>query len=82
MWAKKFQMYKLYLEKAEETGDQIANIFGSYKKKGNSKKTSTSASLTMLKHLCITTNCEKFLKKWKYLTTLPTSWEACMQVEK
>ena len=46
-------MYKLYLEKAEETGDQIANIFGSYKKKGNSKKTSTSASLTTLKSDCV-----------------------------
>ena len=30
----------------------------------------------------ITTNCEKFLKKWKYQTTLPASWETCMQVKK
>ena len=24
----------------------------------------------------------KFLKRWKYQTTLPTSWEICMQVKK
>ena len=38
----------------------------------NSRKTSTSASLTMLKPLtvCITTNCGKLLKKWEYQTTL------------
>ena len=30
----------------------------------------------------ITTNYEKFLKKWKYQTTLPASWETCMQVKK
>ena len=30
----------------------------------------------------ITTNCEKFLKKREYQTTLPASWETCMQVKK
>ena len=29
-----------------------------------------------------TTNCEKFLKIWEYQTTLPVSWETCMQVRK
>ena len=28
------------------------------------------------------TNCGKFLKKWEYQTTLPASWETCMQVKK
>ena len=27
-------------------------------------------------------NCRKFLKKWEYWTTLPVSWENCMQVKK
>ena len=27
-------------------------------------------------------NCGKFLKKWEYQTTLPASWETCMQVKK
>ena len=38
----------------------------------------------MLKPLTvwITTNCGKFLKRWKYQTILPVSWETCMQVKK
>ena len=27
-------------------------------------------------------NCGKFFKKWEYQTTLPASWEICMQVKK
>ena len=30
----------------------------------------------------ITTNCGKFWKRWEYQTTLPASWEICMQVKK
>ena len=30
----------------------------------------------------ITTNCGKFLKRWKYQTTLLASWEFCVQVKK
>ena len=38
----------------------------------------------MLKPLTvwIITNCGKFLKRWEYQTTLPASWETCMQVKK
>ena len=38
----------------------------------------------MLKPLTvwIITNCGKFLKKWEYQTTLPASYETCMQVKK
>ena len=38
----------------------------------------------MLKPLTvgITTNCGKFLKIWEYQTTLPASWETCMQTKK
>ena len=28
------------------------------------------------------TNCEKFLNKWEYQTTLPVSYKACMQAKK
>ena len=28
------------------------------------------------------TNCGKFFKRWEYQTTLPASWEICMQVKK
>ena len=27
-------------------------------------------------------DCRKFLKRWEYQTTLPASWEICMQVKK
>ena len=30
----------------------------------------------------ITTDCEKFYKRWKYQTTWPASWEICTQVRK
>ena len=61
--------------KGRGTRDQIANLHWIRKKQGNSRKTSTSASLTMLKPLTvwITTNCGKFLKRWEYQTTLSVS---------
>ena len=30
----------------------------------------------------ITTNCGKFLKRWEYQTTLPVSWETCIESKK
>ena len=32
--------------------------------------------------VCITTHCGKFLNRWEYKTTLPASWETCIQVKK
>ena len=57
-----FQMFKLDLEKAEEPEIKLSISVGS--QNNNSRKTSTSASLTTLKPLTvwITTNCGKFLK--------------------
>ena len=57
---------------------------GSSKKQESSRKTSTSALLTMPKPLTLwtTTNCGKFFKRWEYQTTWPASWEICMQVRK
>ena len=79
-----FQMFKLDLEEAEEPEIKLPISVGSSKKQENSRKTSSSASLTTLKPLTvwITTNCGKFLKRWEYQTTLPASWETCMQVKK
>ena len=55
-------MFKLDLEKAEEPEFKLSTSAGSSKKQESSRKTSTSASLTMLKPLTvwITTN-------WKIL---------------
>ena len=57
---------------------------GSQIKQESSRKSSISAFLTMPKPFTvwIMTNCGKFLKKWEYQTTLPASWEICMQVKK
>ena len=70
--------------KGRGTRYQIANIYWIMEKTGNSRKTSTSVSLTMLKPktVWITTNCGKFLKRWEYQTILPVSWETCMWVNK
>ena len=50
----------------------------------SSRRTSTSALLTMPKPLTvwITTNCGKYFKRWEYQTTFPVSWEICMHVKK
>ena len=79
-----FRMYKLGFEEAEESEIKLPTSIGSLKKQESFRKTSTYASLTMLKPLVvwITTNCGKFLKWWEYQTTLPVSWETCMQVKK
>ena len=65
--------------KGRGTRDQITNTRWIIAK-GNSRK--ASASLTTLKPLTvwITTSCGKFFKRWEYQTTLPASWEICMQV--
>ena len=83
-WTENFQMFKLVLEKAEEPEIKLPTSAGWQKKQGNYGKTSTSASLTILKPLTmwITTNCGKFLKRWEYQAALPVSWEICMQVMK
>ena len=53
----KFQMFKLDLEKAEEPEIKLPTSVGSLKKQMSSRKSSTSALLTMPKPLtvCITT---------------------------
>ena len=59
-----FQMFKLVLEKAEEPEIKLPTSAGSLKKQESTRKTSTSALLTMPKPLTvwITINC-KILKE-------------------
>ena len=84
MWTKNFQMFKLDLEKAEKSEIKLPTSVGSSKKQESSRKTSTSALLTIAKTFTvwITTNCGKFFKRWEYQTTWPASCEICMQVKK
>jgi len=51
-------------------------------KQESSRKTSTSALLMTPKPLTKWITGGKFFKKWEYQTTLPASWEICMQIEK
>ena len=70
--------------KGRGTRGEIANALWIIEKKGISEKTTTSASLTMLKllSLWITINYGKSLKRWEHQTTWPASWEICMQDKK
>ena len=79
-----FQMFKLDLEKAEEPEIKLPASAGSSKKQKISRRTSTFALLTTPKPLTvwITTNYGKFWKWWESQTTLPASWEICIQVKK
>ena len=57
--------------------DKIASIYWFIETAREIKKTSTSALLITPKPLTvwITTNCGKFLKRWEYQATWPTSWK-------
>ena len=69
--------------KGRRTRDQIANILWIIKKAREFQK-NIDFCFTMPKPLTvwITMNCGMFLKRWKYQTTWPASWEICMQVKK
>ena len=66
-----FQMFKLDLEKAQEPEIKLPISVGSLKKQDSSRKTSTSALLTMPKAftMWIKTNCGKFFKRREYQTS-------------
>ena len=77
-------MFKQDLEKAEEPRDQIASIHWITEKAREFQKNIYFCFIdyTTSFDLRITTNCGKFLNRWDYQTTLPASWEICMQVKK
>ena len=65
-WTKNIQVFELDLENAKEPEIKLPAFTGSWRKQGNSRKTSTSVPLTMLKPLSlwIITNCGKLLQRW------------------
>ena len=83
-WTMNVQMFKLGLEKAEEPEIKLPTSAGSPKKRESSRKTSTSALLTIPKPLTvwITANCGKFFKRWEHQTTWPAFREISIQVRK
>ena len=70
--------------KGRGTRDCTVNIQWIIKKARNSRKTPSSALVTMLKPLTVlsTIQCWHFLKWWEYQITWPAFWEICMQVRK
>ena len=72
-----FQIFKLDLEKAEEPEIKLPTSVGSSKTQESSKNI----------YFCFIDyakafDCVDHNKLWKYQTTLPVSWENCMQVKK
>ena len=69
--------------KGRGTRDQIANICWITEKAREFKKNIYFCFIDYAKvFVWITTNCEKFLKRWGYQVTLPASYEICLQVKK
>ena len=70
--------------KGRGTRDQIANIHWIIEKGREFQKNIYFCFIDYDKSLIvyITTNCGKFFKRWEYQTTLPSSWETCVQVKK
>ena len=64
MWTMNFQMFKLDLEKEEDSEIKLPTSARWWRKQGNSRKTSTLVSLTTLKPLTmwVTKKCGKFLE--------------------
>ena len=71
-------MYKLGLEKAEESEIKLPTFLGSQRKQGNSKKKICFIDYAKALTVWITRNCGKFLKRWEYQTTLPPEYPACI----
>ena len=79
-WTEHFQIYKMGFKESEI---KFITFIVSWGKQGNSRKTSTSASLTTLKlWLWRSQQTGKFLKRWEYQTILFDSWKTCMGVKK
>ena len=71
------------VRKGRGTRDQIANIRWITEKAREFEKNIYFCFIDYAKDFeWITANCGKFSKRWQYQTTLPASWENCMQVKK
>ena len=85
MWTMNFQIFKLDFKKAEESErDQIENICWIIKKARELQKNIYVCFTDYAKPFdCVDYNkLWKILQRWEYQTTLPASWEICMQVKK
>ena len=74
-------MFKLELEKAEEPEIKLLTSAESLKKQEFQKTIYFCFTDYAKAFACVDHNKLEFLKRWEYQTTLPTSWEICMQVK-
>jgi len=89
MWTKN-QDVQVGFRKGRETRDQIANIHWIVEKAREFQKSIYFCFMeyaNMLKTFCESQkkkkkNCGKILKRWEYQTTLPISWETCVNFKK
>ena len=84
MWIVSFQMFKLDLEKAEEPEIKLSTSVASSNSQQESSRKNIYFCLIDCDKVfdCVDHKNGKFLKWSEYLTTLPASWEICMQVKK
>ena len=69
--------------KGRGTRDQIANTCWIIEKAREFQKNIYCFFIDYAKAFdCVDHNCEKILKRWEYQTSLPASWETCIQVKK
>ena len=75
--------FQAEFRKGRGTRDQIANICWIIEKGQEFQRNICFCFIDYAKaFVWITTNSGKFWKRWDYHTTLPASWEFCMQVRK
>ena len=81
MWTVNFQTFKLVLEKAEEPKIKLPTSVGLLKKQESFRNV---CFIGYAKDFdCVDDNkLWKIFQRWEYQTTLPASWEICMQVKK
>ena len=69
--------------KGRGTRDQIANICWIIEKARKFQKNIYFCFIDYAKAFdCVSQQTGKFSKRWEYQTTLPASWEICVQVKK
>ena len=72
----------VFLISVDRDRDQIANICQNIEKAREFQKTICFIDYAKAFNCVNHNKCGKFLKRWEYQTTLPSTWETSMQVKK
>ena len=74
---------QIRLSKGREARNKIDNICWITEKAREIQRNILFCFIDCVKAFdCVDHHCGKFLKRWECQTTLPASWENCMQVKK